>query len=82
MTDPEQQEELCHKCGNRIRGSVFQFNSTRWCGSCFESNLMRAENERLKSVIRRAETRFFVDGSDTTTACAMLKILHEAKIND
>lgn len=38
------------------------------------------EIARLADIIKRATTRFFVDGSDGETAAAMLKILQEASV--
>lgn len=38
------------------------------------------EIDRLADIIKRATTRFFVDGSDGETAAAMLKILQEASV--
>jgi len=40
----------------------------------------KAEIERLRSIIRRAEVKFFEDGSDRTAAANMLTVLHEAKL--
>jgi hypothetical protein len=41
---------------------------------------LELEVNRLRDIIRRAEVKFFEDGSDRTAAANMLTVLHEAKL--